>query len=251
MIKLGTCNNGSITNEDKLMETDDTKSSPPVLIYISRRKWAIVALLFLLTLTGCLTSHAAGPPEQEIGAVTRANVPTATPPPTATMSPTSAVTLVPNMAIRAFQETTPTVTATETATPTLEPTATPEPTNTPPPTDTPSPTDTPRPTAIKATPLPVQAYAWLDNYYPAPGSVITVYGSLFKNGRPVNGAQMGVTWSYTHGRGYCTAYTGIDGRAACTQNIGAALQNYWVYVDVVFVYDDELHYAKTGFVTDP
>jgi hypothetical protein len=62
---------------------------------------------------------------------------------------------------------------------------------------------------------------------------------------------MGATWSYTHGEGYCTAYTGIDGRAACAQNIGAPLQNYWVYVDVVFVYEDELYYAKTGFVTDP
>ena len=62
---------------------------------------------------------------------------------------------------------------------------------------------------------------------------------------------MGVTWSYTHGEGYCSAYTGIDGKSACAQNIGAPLQNYWVYIDVVFVYKDKLYYAKTGFVTDP
>jgi hypothetical protein len=98
---------------------------------------------------------------------------------------------------------------------------------------------------------PFQAYAWLDNYFPAPGAVITVYGRLFQNGRPVNGAQMGVTWSYTHGRSFCTAYTGIDGRAACAQNIGAPLPNYWVFVDVVFVHEDELYYAKTAFLTDP
>jgi hypothetical protein len=62
---------------------------------------------------------------------------------------------------------------------------------------------------------------------------------------------MGATWSYTHVEAYCAAYTGIDGIAACAQNIGAPLQNYWVYIDVVFIYKGELYYAKTGFVTDP
>ena len=62
---------------------------------------------------------------------------------------------------------------------------------------------------------------------------------------------MGVTWSYTHGTAYCSAYSGIDGKAACAQNIGAPLPNYWVFIDVVFVVADELYYAKTAFLTDP
>jgi hypothetical protein len=62
---------------------------------------------------------------------------------------------------------------------------------------------------------------------------------------------MGVTWSYTHRKGYCTAYTGIDGRAACSEYIGGPLPNYWVFVDIVFIYEDELYYAKTAFLTDP
>jgi hypothetical protein len=98
---------------------------------------------------------------------------------------------------------------------------------------------------------PFQAYAWVDNYYPAPGSVVTVHGRLLKSGRPVNGAQMGATFSYTHGEGYCTAFTGIDGRSACAHHIGYPLQNYWVFIDVVFIYEDQLYYAKTGFLTDP
>ena len=62
---------------------------------------------------------------------------------------------------------------------------------------------------------------------------------------------MGTTWRYTHGQGYCAAYTSIEGTAACAQNIGAPLQNYWVFIDVVFVYEDQRYYAKTGFLTDP
>lgn len=241
------------------MEPDGTILQTPLSFWARRGCWALGVLLLLLILTGCLTSYAAGPPEQDQQATPSASLPlptaSATMPSAAAMP---ALTLVPNAAISAFQ--TPTATATitptqtpDTATPTPEPTDTPRPTNTPRPTDTPQPPDTatPRPTTVRATAAPFQAYAWLDNYYPAPGSVVTVYGRLFKNGRPVNGAQMGATWSYTHGEGYCTAYTGIDGIAACAQNIGAPLQNYWVYLDVVFIYEDELYYAKTGFVTDP
>jgi hypothetical protein len=223
--------------------------------------WVIGVLLLLLTLVGCLTSYAAGPPEQD---QVPTSFPTITsPPPTATPtaapSKTPRVTLVPNLAVRVFQDATSTPTATITPTATLTPTVTPSPT-TPPtatlePTDTLEPSPTREPTAtpitIQPTAAPFQAYAWLDNYFPAPGSTVTVFGRLFKYGRPVNGAQMGVTWSYTHAKGYCTAYTGIDGRAACSQNIGMPLQNYWVYVDVVFIYENEKYYAKTGFLTDP
>jgi hypothetical protein len=222
-------------------------------------------VLVFLALTGCLTTYAADlsePPSGDWSNTRATAIPTATLPHTASATP--GVTLVPNMAVRALQTVPPTATATltstaqfdtptptatltpsATGTPTQEPTATPEPTNTP------APTATPRPTTIPATAIPFQAYAWLDNYYPAPGSVVTVYGILLKNGRPVNGAQMGVTWGYTHGQGYCTAYTGIDGRAACAQNIGAPLPDYWVYIDVVFIHEDELYYAKTAFLTDP
>lgn len=62
---------------------------------------------------------------------------------------------------------------------------------------------------------------------------------------------MGVTWGYTHGKAYCSAYTGIEGRAACALNIGWPLPGYWVFIDVVFVYEDQLYYAKTAFLTDP
>jgi hypothetical protein len=248
------------------MEPDNANSRSRFLLRAHPVHWALGALLLLLTLAGYLTSYAAGLPEQAGPATLTAtlSLPTAsaTIPPGETALP--AVTLVPRVAVYAFQTTTPTATATatptptltdspDTATPTPEPTATTtsQPTDTPRPTNTLLPTATDRPPSTRPTASPFQAYAWLDNYYPAPGTVVTVYGRLFRNGRPVNGAQMGATWSYTHGEGYCTAYTGIDGRAACTQNIGAPLQNYWVYVDVVFVYEDELYYAKTGFVTDP
>jgi hypothetical protein len=237
---------------------------------ILRGYWLLVTLLLLITLTGYLTSHAAGPPEREPAV----SLPPATSTPTLVLAtPTPAITLVPNLAVRAFQTptATATITATATATVTITPspvpptetptdTPTPEPTGTPTPTptdtpqltNTPRPTDTPRPPEIQPTVAPFQAYAWVDNYYPAPGSTITVYGRLYKNGRPVNGAHMGVTWRYTHGEGHCSAYTGIDGQAACSQNIGAPLANYWVYLDVVFVvHEDEVYYARTGFVTDP
>jgi hypothetical protein len=247
------------------MRPDGTRFQSPILIRVLRGYGLLVTLLLLITLTGYLTSHAAGPPEREPAA----SLPPATPTPTLVLAtPTPAITLIPNLAVRAFQTSTATATITATATatatmtpspvpttdtPTLEPTdtPTPEPTDTPQPTNTPWPTDTPPP-AIRPTVAPFLAYAWVDNYYPEPGSTVTVYGRLYKNGRPVNGAHMGVTWRYTHGEGYCSAYTGIDGQAACSQNIGVPLANYWVYLDVVFiVHEDEVYYARTGFVTDP
>jgi hypothetical protein len=132
---------------------------------------------------------------------------------------------------------------------TPEPTATvtPEPTAT----ATPEPTATPRPTPILATAAPFQAYAWVDNHYPAPGSVVTVYGKLFRYGRPVNGANLGTTWRFTDGRAYCSAFTNIHGVAACSINIGYRLPNYWVFIDAVFVIADIEVYAKTGFWVDP
>ena len=228
-------------------------------------RWIVGALLVLVALTGCLTTYADEPSEPPRRAFSKTPVP---PSPTATASEVPGVTLVPNYSVRAFETTTPTATATltptaelDTPTPTLEPTATESPTATseptvtatptPEPTTTTAPTATSLPPSVQPTLAPFQAYAWLDNYYPAPGSVVTVYGTLLKNGRPVNGAHMGVTWSYTHGQGYCSAYTGIDGRAACAQNIGGPLPNYWVFIDVVFIHEDELYYAKTAFLTDP
>jgi hypothetical protein len=246
--------------EDNHMERDTIKTQTRTAFIIRRLYWLIAVLLLLLTLAGCLTSYAAGPanPADAVFSHDPTTVLPITPTLTATVVP--GVTEVPNLVARAFQTLTPTPTITitplaATATPTAMATDTPTPTPTSAPqataTVTPFPTSTPRPTAIPVTVSPFQAYAWLDNYFPAPGSVVTVYGRLFINGRPVNGAQMGVTWDYTHGNGYCTAYTGIDGQAACAQNIGAPLRNYWVYVDVVFVFEDELYYAKTAFLVDP
>lgn len=237
------------------MESQGSKTQSSLFTNLHRVRWPIAVLLLLLTLAGCLTTHAAGPAEQQAAALPATEMPLPTHTATATPTTTPGVTLVPNLALYVLQTTaTVTDTATPTPTPTSEPdepTKTPEPTDTPQPTDTPTPTHTPSPPAAQATLAPFQAYAWVDNYYPAPGSVVTVHGRLLKSGRPVNGAQMGTTFSYTHGEGYCTAYTGIDGRAACAHNIGYPLQNYWVFIDVVFVYEDQLYYAKTGFLTDP
>jgi hypothetical protein len=233
------------------MTPDGTKTQSQLWLYIWRARWGIIIPLVLLTLAGCLTSYAAEPPQ---AATSQNELSLASDTPTATATATPGVTLVPNRSMRALQTT---ATATDTATPTLTPTATVEPTDTPEPSDTPAPTETPeptatpRPTTVRPTASPFSAYAWVDNFFPEPGSVVTVFGKLFRNGRPVNGAQMGVTWSYTHGKAFCSAYTSIHGQAACAQNIGMPLQNYWVFIDVVFIYEDQLYYAKTGFLTDP
>ena len=251
------------------MQSDSIKRQPRLSRNFRRAYWIIPALFLLVTLAGCLTTYASGYTEQEHSTTPTVNhfLPTTSATSTPGVTTKPGFTLVPNAIAHAFQTITPTVTTTPTltATPSAEPTATvtPKPTTaatsaptataTPEPTatSTPRPTDTPQPTTISATAAPFQAYAWVDNIFPAPGSVVTVHGRLFKNGRPVNGAHMGATWSYTHGQAYCSAYSGIDGRAACAQNIGAPLPNYWVYVDVVFVIEDELYYAKTSFLTDP
>jgi hypothetical protein len=245
------------------MERDAGNARAPLRRHALKAAWTLGIPLLLLILVGCLTTYASGPPARTSSDSSLAGLPLPNHTPTVPPTSTPGITLVPNMAVRAFQTTpTTTVTTTPTLTPetvtataqpadTTQPTDTAEPTATPEPTDTPAPTNTPRPTTIPATVAPFQAYAWVDNYFPVPGSVVTVHGRLFKNGRPVNGAQMGVTWSYTHREDYCSAYTGIDGRAACSRNIGYPLQNYWVFVDVVFVHEDQLFYAKTAFLTDP
>jgi hypothetical protein len=91
----------------------------------------------------------------------------------------------------------------------------------------------------------------MDYYYPPPGSNVTVFGRLLWFGRPVNGANMGATFRFTDGQAYCSAYTNIEGLAACTINIGSRLPDYWVFVDVVFVIADIEVYAKTAFLVDP
>jgi len=61
----------------------------------------------------------------------------------------------------------------------------------------------------------------------------------------------GATWRYTCGQAYCTAYTGLDGIAACTINIGCPVPNFWVPIDIVFIHEGETYYAQTGFLMDP
>lgn len=222
--------------------------------FMRRKYWSIAALPLLLALAGCLTSHAAGPSETDLSISPTVGLPSPTQ--TLTLSPTATrgVTTVPNMAARAFQDTptaSPTPTPTATATPTPTPTNTPSPTPEPTATATPTPTNTPTPTTTPGPRVPFQAYAWMDNYYPAPGSVVTVYGRLLRYGRPIDGANMGATIRFTNGQAYCSAYTNIDGRAACSVNIGARLQGYWAFVDVVFTFADQEIYAKTGFLVDP
>jgi hypothetical protein len=243
------------------METNPITSRVRIGIYVRRAIGAALIFLVLLVLAGCLTSYAAGPSEKEPAALSAGiSLPTVTP--TASLIPTSGGTTKVPKALRVLQqatvtatlEATSTLTATavpDTATPTPEPTLSPVPTNTPLPTVTAVPTNTPQPRAAEGTPEPFKAYAWLDNYYPAPGSVVTVHGSLYQYGRPVCGANMGVTFRYTCGSDYCSAYTDIKGKAACARNIGCQLPNYWAYVDVVFTYEGQQYYAKTGFLVDP
>lgn len=243
------------------MEPEGIKTYLRLTFYIRRRYWAIAILPLILALAGCLTTHAAGPPKTESSALPTGGLPLPTYTPTASPTTWPGVTLVPNRAVSAFQPVTPTVTATitptvtPTGTPAATPTDTPEPTATgtlqPTPTATSTPTNTPSPTEIPATRVPFQAYAWMDNYYPEPGSVVTVHGRVLWFGRPISGANMGATFRFTDGRDYCSAYTNIQGFAACSINIGARLPEYWVFADVVFVFADQEVYAKTGFLVDP
>jgi hypothetical protein len=242
------------------MEPDGIRKHSRFALPIRPPYWAIAILPLILALTGCLTSHAAGPLEAEPFASPTAQLPLATDTPTTSPTASPGVTLVPNMAAIAYQDATPsftptqTPTATVTATPTQTPTATPvsaTPTLQPTATATPTLTNTPISTTEQGTPVPFQAYTWMDNHFPEPGSVVTVHGKLLWYGRPVNGANMGATFSFTNGRDYCSAYTDIEGKAACSINIGARLPDYWVFVDVVFVIADVEVYAKTAFLVDP
>jgi hypothetical protein len=238
------------------MNGNDTTTRTQLAVYLRRALDAGVIVVVLLVLAGCITSYAAGPSDKgaEVVLAEETSLPTATP--TASPVPTTGgITTVPK-AFRVLQATSP-VEVTVTPTPgevadTPTPTATPLPTATPSPTATatPLPTNTAQP-AAEATPEPFKAYAWVDNYYPAPGSVVTVHGALYRYGRPVCGANMGATWRYTCGTDYCSAYTDIRGKAECARQVGCALPNYWVYIDVVFTYEDQQYFAKTGFVVDP
>lgn len=241
------------------MEKNPITSRMRIGIHVRQAIGAALVLLVLLVLAGCLTSYAAGPSEKEPAAPSL-DVSTPTVTPTASLIPTSGGTTRVPKALRILQESTATLEATATLTPTSVPdtaTPTPEPTLTPVPTDTAVatatavPTNTPQPRTTEGTPEPFKAYAWLDNYYPAPGSVVTVHGSLYQYGRPVCGANMGVTIRYTCGIDYCSAFTDIKGRAACARTVGCQLPDYWAYVDVVFTYEGQQYYAKTGFLVDP
>jgi len=241
------------------MEKNPITSRARSGIYVQRAIGAGLVFLVLLVLAGCLTSYAAEPSEKVQAALTTESVlPSVTP--TASLMPTSGGTTRVPKAVRVLQQSTATLEATatltptavpDTATPTTEPTLTPVPTDTPLPTATAVPTNTPQPPGVQGTPEPFKAYAWLDNYYPAPGSTVTVHGSLYHYGRPVCGANMGVTFRFTCGSDYCSAFTDIKGKAACARNIGCQLPNYWAYVDVVFTFEGEKYYAKTGFLVDP
>jgi hypothetical protein len=91
----------------------------------------------------------------------------------------------------------------------------------------------------------------MDTYFTAPGSIVTVTGRITRFGRPIEGANMGATFGFTNGQAYCSAYTNIQGLASCSINVGARLQGFWAFVDVVFVFSDQKIYAKTAFFVDP
>jgi hypothetical protein len=232
--------------------------------HILRHVYGVAAILLLmLVLAGGLMAFAAGPVDAVFTPVATFEPAAVSVTPRATLGPQPGVTKVPNIVAVAFQTVTPTLTFT--ATPTPEETATPTPegtattTATPGPTDTPTstapptspPTSTPRPTSPPVTVPPFVASVTPSEFFPAPGSIITVYGKLFINGRPVNGAQMGVTFRFTDGQAFCTAFTGIDGRAACSINIGYHLPGYRVFVDAVYIFEGDLYFAQSFFIVDP
>ncbi len=229
------------------------------MLYIRRVYGVFAVFMLLLVLAGCLTSYAAGPPQTELTETPTATIMSSSPTPTASPTKALGVTVAPKVAILAFQTITPTATATITPTAT----ATPEPTTTatatqaasatpsPTPTNTPVPTNTPAPTAVPVTREPYHANAWMDTYFTAPGSIVTVTGRITRFGRPVEGANMGATFSFTNGEAYCSAYTNIQGLSSCSINIGPRLQGFWAFVDVVFVFRDQEVYAKTAFFVDP
>jgi hypothetical protein len=237
------------------MEPDNIETQQRAWRVLRRTYGAVAILLVVLALAGGLMAYAAGPVDAVFtpGATFEPTAPNPTR--TATPAPRPGVTTVPNIVAAAFQTATSTLTATATPTPeeTATPTATPGPTDTPAATATPTspPTATARPTSPPVTIPPFVASVTPSEFFPAPGSVITVYGKLFINGRPVNGAQMGVTFRFTDGQAFCTAFTGIDGRAACSINIGYHLPGFRVFVDAVFIFEGDLYFAQSFFIVDP
>jgi hypothetical protein len=250
-------------SKDRSMEPDDTETQQRAWRILRRVYGATAILLLMLVLAGGLMAFAAGPVDAVFTPVATFESAAASATPTATLGPQPGVTSVPNvarltspdLAALAFQTVTPTLTLTATPTPeaTATPTATSGPTDTPAPTTTPTspPTSTPRPTSPPVTVPPFVASVTPSEFFPAPGSVITVYGKLFINGRPVNGAQMGVTFRFTDGQAFCTAFTGIDGRAACSINVGYHLPGYRVFVDAVYIFEGDLYFAQSFFIVDP
>ncbi len=100
------------------------------------------------------------------------------------------------------------------------PTAGPTPTPPPPPTATPVPPPPPPPTAT-ATPGPVyKVKVWVSDPNPHAGETVTVYGKITKDGAPDVSVLMQAEWDLRGGITTCKAYTGKDGVAACSRNIG-------------------------------
>ena len=135
------------------MESRGSKTQFWPFTNLRRASWPIAVLLLLLTLAGCLTTHAAGPMEKA-SSLPATELPQLTHTAIATPTTMPGVTLVPNLVVHVLQATS-TATATATATPTDVPdTATPTPTETPGPTETRQPTDTPAPTRTAPPRLP-------------------------------------------------------------------------------------------------
>ncbi len=165
---------------------------------------------------------------------------TVTPRPTALRSPTHILT-------PARTATAPTRRPTEASTPTLGASAPARPTEM----LTPSPGATARATATRLATLvpaaPVAVTAWVSNTTPRQNTAVTVYGKITSSGAGVADVPMHATWYYKGDTSVCDGRSDGTGIALCERNIGRAVKDYHVSVQVTFFYRGRIYTASTGF----
>jgi hypothetical protein len=159
---------------------------------------------------------------------------TPTPLPSSTPQPPGAASPTPTATLPGPQATTnPNVTATGTPTP-GEATATASAI----PTGTPTPNVAPDGTSLSA---------WIEDPEPHQGTTVTLIMLIMRNGTPLAGAQINAVWHYPGGDEVCTAQSGTDGYAVCTDRplpAGSAGQTIWI--DVAARYENVTYTTYTG-----
>ncbi len=91
----------------------------------------------------------------------------------------------------------------------------------------------------------------LSSLAPTLSSNETVYGRLIVEGMPISGALMITNWHFKGFNAVCTATSGIDGVATCTQYIDKGPPGYPVVVDITFVYGSRTFTSSTTFTPVP